>query len=412
MDVSPQHRWNVRRTRGRVPAMWVALCGCGLFACQANSSRGSDAAFAARSRAALSTYVEIARAAYGDSAISARKLNQAIDALLASPSERTLTAARQAWREARVPYAQTEVFRFYDGPIDAVELWINAWPIDENYVESEPAADRLGVIEDEARYPAISGELLMQLNMREGETSISTGYHVIEFLLWGRDQNPDGPGERPYSDFVIAPASEGAPSTAAAVLRRRTYLQQSAGLLQRQLEQVARAWSGDYDQRFLALPPSAALGLVVKGLGSLSGPELSGERLSVAYETKDQENEHSCFSDSTLADLEGNARGLENVCLGRYRRLDASEVRGTGVCEALRLLAAEPADRLKREVAAGVAAVRAIPAPFDRAILGDDAQPGRRAVAAASKVLREQSETLAELARELHVGLAPAAPRP
>lgn len=409
--MSPQYRWNVRR--GRVLAMWVALCGCSLqLACQAKSSRATDAELMARSRAALSTYVEIARAAYGDSVIGARRLGEATDALLAAPSEHTLAAARRAWLQARVPYAQTEVFRFYDGPIDAVERWVNAWPIDENYVESEPAADRLGVIEDAVRYPVISSELLAQLNMREGETSISTGFHVIEFLLWGRDQNPDGPGERPYYDFVLGPPSEVGQPTAAAVVRRRSYLQQAVGLLQRQLEQVAGAWSGDYDARFLALPPAAALGLVVKGMGSLSGPELSGERLSVAYETKDQENEHSCFSDSTLADLEGNARGLENVCLGRYHRLDAREVRGTGVCEALQLLAAEPARRLERHVAAGVAAVRAIPAPFDRAIIGSDAGPGRRAVAAAVQELRAQSDTLAELARVLHVGLTPVAPAP
>ncbi|HKP61459.1 MAG TPA: imelysin family protein [Polyangiales bacterium] len=382
---------------GRGALSIVVVLGGLLGAC---GSRGaSDVEIAARSRAALHTYAEIAAAAYADSVSGSHTLAKAVDHLLAAPSEESLSAARDAWLQARVPYAQTEVFRFYDGPIDAVERTVNSWPIDENYVESD-ASGQLGLIEDSARYPVLSGALLAQLNMTEGETSVSTGYHVVEFLLWGRDTNPDGPGQRSFRDFVD-------PGAAGAVARRRSYLQNATGLLVQQLEQVARAWTGDYRARFLALPPRQALGLAIKGMGSLSGPELSGERLSVAYETKDQENEHSCFSDSTLADLTGDALGLQNVCLGRYRRVDGSSVQGTGICAALQLMAAPQAARLEAQTAAGVAALRAIPGPFDRAILGSDSAPGRKAVAAAIQALREQSDTLAEIAQALQVGLTP-----
>jgi putative iron-regulated protein len=371
-----------------------------------DNRRVSDAAIAERTRGALHTYTEIATAAYGDSVSGARTLASAIDLLLRAPSEETLAAARNAWLQARAPYAQTEVFRFYDGPIDAVELWVNAWPIDENYVESAASPERPGLIEDAARYPVLSAPLLAQLNMSDGETSVSTGYHVLEFLLWGRDTNPEGPGQRQFRDFA-----SGA-DTPEANARRRLYLKNAAGLLVQQLEQVTRTWREDYAARFLAMRPAAALGLAVKGMGSLSGPELSGERLSVPYETKDQENEHSCFSDSTLADLTGNALGLQNICLGRYQRSDGSSIAGSGICDALQLLAAEPAARLKRQSTASVAAMRAIPAPFDRAIVGDDSAPGRRAVAAAIQALRDQSDTLAELAQTLQVGVTGSARTP
>jgi putative iron-regulated protein len=390
-------------------SIWLVLCSLA-SACDATGAGVSDARFVERARAALQTYAEIAGAAYADSARSARALAAAIDGLLAAPSAEALAGARRAWLQSRIPYAQTEAFRFYDGPIDAVERWVNSWPIDENYVESEASAERLGLIQDSARYPLLAGEVLARLNMRDGETSISTGYHVLEFLLWGRDQNPAGPGERPFSDFVEPPQSEH--TAAATIARRRAYLRSAAGLLAQQLEQVAQAWNGSYRTQFLALPPAAAMGLAVKGMGSLSGPELAGERLSVAYETKDQENEHSCFSDSTLADLTGDALGLQNLCLGRYRRLDGSSIHGSGLCDALQLLAADPATRLKRQCAASLAAVRAIPAPFDRAILGSDSAPGRRAVAAAIQALRAQSDTLAELAALLQVGLTTSARTP
>jgi putative iron-regulated protein len=269
------------------------------------------------------------------------------------------------------------------------------------------------LIEDVARYPELSAEVLASLNMREGETSVSTGFHVVEFLLWGRDENPNGPGERPYTDF--APSS--AKSTRAASQqreRRRSYLRNATALLAAQLDQVARAWVPDdcanYRAHFLAQPTAIALGLAVKGMGSLSGPELSGERLTVPYETKNQENEHSCFSDSTDADLVGDGLGMENVCRGRYQRLDGSSITGLGVCAALTTLAPEPAARLTQQSAASLAALRAIPAPFDRAILGADDAPGRKAIASAIEALRAQTDTLAQLAQALQVGLQPVRP--
>ena len=60
--------------------------------------------------AVLTTYGDIALAMYEDLA-AAQRLDQAIDALLASPGEGTMQAARDAWRAARVPYQQTEAFR-------------------------------------------------------------------------------------------------------------------------------------------------------------------------------------------------------------------------------------------------------------------------------------------------------------
>jgi putative iron-regulated protein len=358
----------------------------------------------ARAKAAVKTYAAIAGASYADAVTSARALAGAIDGLLAGPSPATLDGARRAWLAARKPYAQTEVFRFCDGPIDGLENWINTWPIDENYVESGASGERMGLLDDSGRYPELSAEVLASLNMQEGETSVSTGFHVLEFLLWGRDENPAGPGDRPYTDFL----EDGLQLRE----RRRSYVRSAAALLVVQLEQVAGAWAADgvanYRAQLLAQPPAVALGRAVKGMGSLSGPELSGERLTVPYETKNQENEHSCFSDSTHADLVGDALGIQNLCLGRYRRAGGSSVTGLGVCEALETLAPEPAARLRRQTAASLAALQAIPEPFDRAILGTDEAEGRVAIASAIEALRAQTDTLALLAQALQVGLGPA----
>ncbi|HKU44016.1 MAG TPA: imelysin family protein [Polyangiales bacterium] len=363
---------------------------CVLLACAACDRGASDDEI----QAALATYSDIAEASYADAVLGARQLDDAIHALLTQPSAASLQAAREAWLEARVPYVQSEVFRFYDGPIDAVEMFVNPWPIDETYVEP-------GILADTEHYPELTRELLLALNVKQGETSIATGYHVIEFLLWGRDVDPNGPGSRPYTDYV-----RGADPLAE---RRGRYLELVAELLVTQLQGVARAWQrgpDSYRNVLATTPPREALALVWKGWGTLSGVELAGERLTVPYETKSQENEHSCFSDSTQRDLTGDAQGISNVCTGEYRRSAGTSVRGLGMCELVGRYDRTLGKTLASEIAASLEAVRAIPAPFDRAVLGSDETPSRKRIAHAISALQQHTETLARAASLMQLGAA------
>jgi putative iron-regulated protein len=345
-------------------------------------------------RSGLRTYADIAHAAYDDAASGARALGRAVAALVATPSAKTLEAARKSWIDARRPYAQTEHLRFYGGPIDRTELLVNTWPIDEGYVEAAAGTPPTGIVDDAARYPELTTKLLVDLNTRGGETSISTGYHAIEFLLWGRDTRLDGPGDRPPADFD--------PKTSPLAARRGRYLTLAVELLTAELDALREAWApgraDNYRATFLALPVRDAFGLAVKGMGALSGPELAGERLTVAYETKDQENEHSCFSDTTHVDLAGNARGVLSACIGRYVRADGSVVAGPGLCDAVAAFDGALGARLRAELAASVDAVGRIPAPFDRAIQGGDDAPGRVAIERAIAALALQTRTLTEVA--------------
>jgi putative iron-regulated protein len=151
--------------------------------------------------------------------------------------------------------------------------------------------------------------------------------------------------------------------------------------------------------------------LVVKGMGSLSGPELSGERLTVAYETKDQENEHSCFSDTTSSDIGFDALGIENVGLGRYARVNGELVKGTSFIELVQSRDRALAERLKAALSSSVVAARRIPTPFDQAILGADDAPGRVRIWATIQALQRQTETLAEVASTFDLRVTLVAPR-
>jgi putative iron-regulated protein len=363
----------------------VALAACGQGAQQPPFPD-------ALARQALVTYADIAAAVYADSLREARELERVVGDLVAQPSPESLERAKAQWLKARVPYRESEVYRFYEGPIDQVELLVNTWPIDESYVEAAATEPARGIVDDHVRYPELSEALLVSLNAQAGETSISTGYHVIEFLLWGRDVSETGPGARPYTDYVAG--ADGSSQ------RRGRYLVLATQLLAGHLESVARAWSsaesGNYRAQFLAKPPREALLLALRGMGALSGPELSGERLTVALETRDQENEHSCFSDSTRDDVVGNARGVENVCRGRYRSAGGASVQGVGLCQVFERWQVGRGRALERAIAAGLAATEKIPAPFDRALGGSDEAPGRKAIRGAIDGLAAQTRTIEE----------------
>ncbi|MCD2511788.1 imelysin family protein [Comamonas endophytica] len=344
-------------------------------------------------------YAQLVHAGYSDSLQSAQAMQKAIDRLLAKPSADTLAAARKAWLQARDYYGQTEAFRFYDGPIDSEdgpEARMNAWPMDESYVDYVQGNDKAGIIND--RQQAITAEALSELNEKDGEENIATGWHAIEFLLWGQDLSATGPGARPHTDFV-----DGRKPNAD---RRRQYLKVITDLLIEDLRSVQAAWApnvaGNYRAEFVN-GGNESIRRIFVGLGSLSRGELAGERLEVALASQDQEDEHSCFSDNTHNDAIANAKGIENVWLGEYKRLDGSMLRGPGVRALVAQKDAALAEETTRHIRASVAAAQQIPAPFDQAIQGERSAPARARIQAVIDHLIEQSKDLAASAQAVGI---------
>ena len=340
-------------------------------------------------------YSALVHANYSDTLTAARKLQQAVDAFLAQPSQATQDAARQAWLAAREFYGQTEAFRFYDGPIDSdegPEGQINAWPMDESYVDYVVGDDNAGLINN--RSEPITKERLAQLNEHDGEENISTGWHAIEFMLWGQDLSEHGPGARPFTDFV-----DGQKPNAD---RRRQYLQVVTSLLLDDLQSVAEQWKPGVADNFRAgfvQGGEASLRKIFVGLGSLSRGELAGERLEVAMASRDQEDEHSCFSDNTHRDAVTNAMGIQNVWLGRYQRLDGSTLQGPGLRAWVAQHDQAVADKATQQIAKSVTAAQSIPAPFDQAIQGARDSAARATIQATIDALVQQSKDLVEAAK-------------
>jgi putative iron-regulated protein len=354
--------------------------------------------------AVVRQYAVLLQAEYEDSLRLAVQLQAAIEAFLKKPDPQTMQSARDAWIRCRKPYLQSEVGRFYDGPIDAVEGFINSWPIDENYIDYTVAAPGAGIINQVEKFPKITREVLIGVNEKEGEKNISTGFHAIEFLLWGQDLYADSAGRRPWSDYVDGSSGPGIHAA-----RRRQYLHLLAGLLVEDLRVVVTQWAPDqphnYRARLLAMPADEALTLLLNGLGNLSSAELSGERLLVPYTTKSQENEHSCFSDTTHLDLIHNELGVQDIWLGRYERENGTVIEGPGLNTLVSAVDPSLAATLRAQIAAALAALKAIPAPFDQAILGDDTMPGRVAIKKSLDALEAQNSSISRAATLLNICL-------
>lgn len=347
--------------------------------------------------AVVEHYAAGVHAAYTASLESATALDEAIDAFVADPTDETLGAAKQAWLAARDDYGITEAFRFYGGPIDdeedGPEGLINAWPLDEAYIDYVAGDTTAGIINDPDTFPTIDAELLTSLNEQGGEANISTGWHAIEFLLWGQDLSTDGPGERPVTDYTTADNAD----------RRATYLDVTSDLLLDHLGGLVSAWEPDADNyraEFVAIDPDEALTMIVTGAGELTRGELAGERMYVAYEQRSQEDEHSCFSDNTNADLLANARGIDIVLTGSYPGLD-----GPGLLSLMEGADPDAARTLRDSVDAGIAALEEIPAPFDQHLVDgvSDDDPGRASVLDAVDALEDQADALVAAAAAIGV---------
>jgi putative iron-regulated protein len=331
------------------------------------------------------TYADIALAKYQDSLTTARALQDAVAALVAAPSDETLQAARQAWLAARVPYQQTEAYRFGNPIVDDWEGRVNAWPLDEGLIdtvatgalnEENPlaalnviATPRFTLSGTEIDATTITPALLSgTLHEADGiEANVATGYHAIEFLLWGQDLGTSGPGARPFTDFALGDACTGGNCD-----RRAAYLQAATELLVTDLEEMTANWAEGGPARLaVTADPEAGLLAMLTGMGSLSYGELAGERMKLGLMLNDPEEEHDCFSDNTHNSHYYDGIGIRNVYLGSYTRLDGSKVEGPSLSDLV--AAADPAvdAQLRAELDASVAALGAVKAAAEGGLAYD-----------------------------------------
>ncbi|MEM8897892.1 MAG: imelysin family protein, partial [Bacteroidota bacterium] len=376
------------------------------------SSSGSGDENAELKKGIMENYAKIVFANYQDALIEAENMKDAIDAFVENPESVALfNAAKEAWLTAREPYGQTEAFRFSNGPIDDAdgpEGLLNAWPMDESYVDYVAENASAGIINDLSTYPNLTKSMLEELNEAGGEENVAVGYHAIEFLLWGQDNTSPSElksGQRPNTDFVDG-------GTALNPDRRRLYLQLCAELLVENLQNLVAEWDpndpNNYRATFLELPTDQALQNMLTGIGVLSKSELAGERIFTAYDNQDQEDEHSCFADNTHRDTRLNAMGIQNVYTGRYERIDGGTIiSGPSLSDLMMEEDPEFSQSVIDQMDKAMEAVRATGIPFDNAISDPSTRPN---VLASVYELRAFGDRIAEVGNKLNLTINTALP--
>jgi putative iron-regulated protein len=353
------------------PLLAAAL---GVFAAAPASAQGA----APKPRDILVTYANIAEAMYGDSLKTAKDLQAAVDAFLAAPTTENQDKAKAAWKAARVPYQQTEGYRFGNAIVDDWEGKVNSWPLDEgliDYVDTKSygeksdenplytanviANTKIRVGKKTIDASKITPKLLESLQEAGGvESNVATGYHAIEFLLWGQDLNGTGPGagKRPASDYDTKNCTGGNCE------RRAAYLKAATDLLVSDLQEMADNWGakGKARKSVLGKKDKAGLAVILTGLGSLSYGELAGERMKLGLILHDPEEEHDCFSDNTHNSHYYDEVGIASIYRGKYTRVDGSVVEGPSVAAYAAALAPKAADEAAIKVDAALAALKAI----------------------------------------------------
>jgi putative iron-regulated protein len=311
----------------------------------------------------ITAYANIAYANYNDALKDAKSLQMAIDTFVKNPTAMTMADAKAAWLISRESYGQTEIFRLANGPIDAEDGWVaerygslegqlNAWPLDENMIDYTINAKGMktngNIIDSKGSFnpggeestsvnvSSITVDALTSLNENGGDANVATGYHSIEFILWGQDQDYSNfmkdsitkgsmtAGQRPLSDFTTAKNAD----------RRKSFLQAASLKIVNDLTVIASAWEKGDNTNYRAallgdnvdskknITLEDAQKDIFAGMGVFIKSELANERIAVAVLTPSEEDEHSCFSDNTHRDITTNYQGFKNILMGTYKDMD------------------------------------------------------------------------------------------
>ena len=361
-------------------------------------------------------YVNLAHAGFSDTLSTGKVLQEKVNAFIANPTPETQQAAKAAWLAARVPYSQTEAFRFGNPNVDAWEGQVNAWPLDEgliDYVKQDlydhEEGNKFATANIIAGKEPINAELLKASHEKGGsEANVATGYHAVEFLLWGQDFNasPNDAGTRAHTDYA-----KGDACTNGNCERRAEYLKAVTDLLVADLQTMADDWADaqdNYRKTFLALDEKEAMRRMLFGMGSLSLGELAGERMNVALLAHSQEDEHSCFSDNTHNDIAENARSIQNIFNGTYQRADGTKLEGASLAQLVASKDAKASETLigklsdtQQKVTAIVETAKKGEA-FDQQIAAENKE-GNQRIKAAIAALRSQTGDIEAAAKALGI---------
>lgn len=305
----------------------------------------------------VSTTEQVIIPTYEDLYAKSTALLNTLNTLLANQNQPNLDAARQAWRDARIPWEQSEGFLY--GPVETLGLdpAIDSWPVNQ--------ADLNAVLN--------SSDALTKTYL-DGQEGTLKGFHTIEYLLFGSN------GNKPVGDFSP---------------RQFEYLVACAQSLQGACQALRDNWTGgtvNFGQVFKTagengnvVYPSqkSALQEIVNGLITIAD-EVANGKINDPFVQQNLTLEESRFSANSKADFADNIRSVKNVYTGFY-----ANATGKGISDIVKEKNAALDTKVRQQIEDAIAAIVAIEGTFTTAIF--NAKPS---VQNAQNKVRTLQETL------------------
>jgi len=354
----------------------------------------------------ISNYSNIAEATFGSALSQGRALKEAVSAFVKDPKAETHLLAKVSWMRARLPFLQSEFSRM-SADSDKIDgdysNRLNGWPIDPghiDYIANEPGEN---IISNEEKYPAINSELLRSINLKAGKSDFTTGYHVIEFLLWGEDLNKSSSGKRSYKDYEE--------NNSALAKRRADYLVACCDLLIGDLEDLASEWDSgrknNLRSRLESMPPDQAISKIM-GRVSFLADDLAKSQIDPIIAKELVFQEQSTFSDTTHFDFLHTVAGISNLAAGAYVGLDGKlQVVGLGLIGLSEQTPNSKADKIRTLINNAMKSAQAFKGPFDQFDRGGDNVSSSEDAAITLKALSESLQSFAEAINTLSNSLGP-----
>ena len=277
---------------------------------------------------------------YHELFINSQTLTTSINALEAAPDASTLEAAREAWRNTRKPWEQSEGFLF--GPVSTkgIDPAIDSWPV--NIVDLNAV---------------ISGVETLSKTFIDGLEGTLKGFHTIEYLLWGSD------GNKIATDFTD---------------REFEYLSSLAESMEGETEKLWMSWSAEGENfqsnisgagNGTSIYPSqsSAIQELINGMIGIAD-EVANGKINDPLSTGDVTLEESRFSSNSKTDFADNITSILNIYTGTY-----NGVSGDGLKSFVAEFDATLATEVENDIHLAIDAINAIPGTFTEAVISDQA---------------------------------------
>ena len=338
----------------------IGLIGCSLTGCSDDSDDDTVSAASEADAFDASTTLndfanKVVLATYTDLDNKAGELLDAVQALAAAPNQAHLELAQKAWKEARMPWEQSEAFLF--GPVDTQGLdpALDSWPVNR--------VDLDGVLASEQELTEASIDAL--------EDTLK-GFHTIEYLLF-REGN-----QRKAKDITS---------------RELEYLIATTENLKAKTVQLASAWAASGENYAGEVANAGTTSTIYKSQKDamqemvngmiVIADEVANGKLSDPFNRQDTTLVESQFSFNSINDFQDNIRGIQNVYMGKFT------TDGQGLNDFVNGKDAELDARFQTEVQTAIDTIGAIPDPFR-----DSITVQRAAVQAAIDAVSTVQQTL------------------